>query len=422
MIVDFPYEAFGSVDIPDSSLKGIFNLPKFPPPAPLDELLESAFACPIGTPPLRDLARTHRSVLVVTDDISRPTPVSAVVPLLLRELHDAGIRDEDIEFMMALGTHRFMTKQEMALKLGRDVVGRYHVFNHDWKNKDACEFMGSTREGAEVWINRKVSDADLVLGVGRIMPIDVCGFTGGGKILVPGVCGEVTNSDMHWTRVMVPDEEVIGHRDNPIRESIDSMARQAGLDFIVNLIVGRTREVVGVVTGDLEAAHRTGCEIARAVHEVTLHGLSDIVIVDGHPFDIEFWQVNKALDTAGVAVREGGVVIVVSPCYEGLAPTHPEVLQFGYRPIPEIIELVESGKLRDKVAGVHMQQVSRVAVHKATVILVTTGISRQDVEKVGLRYAATPAQALDEAFRRLGTDARVSVLRNAAEMLPRVKP
>jgi len=418
MIVNFPYKEFDSLDVPDKNLMGIYALPAVNPLPDLSTRVAEALADPVGTPPLRELARNKRRLLIVTDDVSRPTPVHLLLPPLLRELHAAGAGDDGIEFMFALGSHRFMTPVEMADKLGPDVAARYKAHNHDWKDRDACSFMGKTAEGAEVWINKKVREADLVIGVGRIMPIDVCGFTGGGKILIPGVCGRVTNSQMHWTRVRVPDEEVVGRRDNPIRKSIDDMARTAGLNFILNVVLNGKQEAVAVVAGDLEAAHRLGCEQARRVHEVHIPAHPDIVVADGHPFDIEFWQVNKALDSAGTVVRKGGVVIMISPCYEGFSRSHPEILQFGYRPVNEIIQLVETGQIRNKVVGVHMIQVSRVAVEKATGILVTSGIRRADVERAGLRYAATPAEALSKAFDLMGAGACVGVLRNAAEMLP----
>ena len=419
MRVDFPYKELGCVEIPEKNLRGIFGCPDAEPPANLDALLDRAFTSPIGSPPLRDLAAGEGRALIVSDDISRPTPVHAIVPYVLRELQAAGLEETAIEFMMALGTHRFMTPEEIAAKLGTETASRYRVFNHDWKDNRACQFIGETSEGVEVWVNRKVTEADLVIGIGRIMPIDVCGFTGGGKILIPGLCGQITNSEMHWVRAKVPDEEVIGRRDNPIRRWIDSTARKAGLHFIVNVIMDGRQRVVGVVAGDLEEAHRKGCETARLVHEVRLPANSDIVIADGYPFDIEFWQVNKALDTAGLAVRPGGVVIIVSPCYEGLSSTNPEILEFGYRKVHEIIELVESGRICDKAVGIHMIQVSKVAMEKATVILVTAGIPQRDVERVGLLYASTPARALDMAFARVGKHASVTVLRNSAEMLAR---
>jgi nickel-dependent lactate racemase len=280
--------------------------------------------------------------------------------------------------------------------------------------------MGKTAQGVEVWINKKVVQADLVIGIGRIMPIDMCGFTGGGKILVPGVCGKITNDEMHWTRIDLNDADIIGQRDNSVRASIDALARRAGLDFIINCGMDLRQRIAFVVAGDLVEAHRRGCELAMDLHVVRIPQLADIVVADSFPFDIEFWQANKALDQAALAVRAGGVVILVSPCREGFSATHREILDFGYPSLPEIKQLVNSGRLKDKVVGVHMAQVSHVAREKATVILVTSGIPAAQVRQAGLEWAATPQAALEEAFARLGPQARVAVLQGAAEMLPLV--
>ena len=138
-------------------------------------------------------------------------------------------------------------------------------------------------------------------------------------------------------------------------EEIDSLAREAGLDFIVNVVMDASGNVFDCVAGDLELAHREGCRRARAYHEVRLPREADIVIVDGYPFDIEFWQVNKALDAAGQAVRKGGAVIVVYPCYEGLSRTHEaDLLRHGYPSPADVKRLVESGQIAHKVVGVHM--------------------------------------------------------------------
>jgi nickel-dependent lactate racemase len=428
MRIDFPYPN-SYVDVPEANLMGIYALPDAVPaagPASAGAVVGRALAQPIGTPRLRDLARSTTgdaaSVLVVCDDVSRPTPAFKIVPSVIEELHAGGIADEQIAFMMALGTHRPMTEDEIETKLGAAVCARYPVYNHEWDNPDALAYVGATDFGVEVWINKRVAEADLVVGVGRIMPIEVSGFTGGGKILVPGCCGEITNSEMHWVRAGVDGSDVIGKRDNPIRAAIDSLARQAGLDFIVNVIMDAGSTILDCVAGDLVEAHREGVRRCRTHHEVHIPHEADIVIVDGCPFDIEFWQVNKAVDTAGLVVRRGGAVICVSPCYEGFSRTHADVLlQYGYRPRAEVERLVTSGRIAHKVVGVHMLQVGEVAVEKATLYLVTDGISPEDVERVGLRYAATPQQALDQSLAVLGPDAgraRVAVLRGAAEMLP----
>lgn len=418
MKIDFPYPDVPAAEVPDRNLLGVFSTPMLAAAGDAAALTREAVRRPIGTPPLRELARGRRSALIVCDDISRPTPVHRLLPPILDDLREAGLQAGQIEFMLALGTHRFMTHTEMEAKLGADVVRRHAVHNHDWKDPQACEFMGRTAQGVEVWINKKVAAADLVIGVGRIMPIEVCGFTGGGKILVPGVCGKITNDEMHWTRIDLPDAEILGRRDNPVRASIDSLARQAGLDFIVNIGMDLHQRIGFVVAGDLVEAHRKGCALAMDLHAVRIPGPADIVIADSYPFDIEFWQANKALDQAGAVVRQGGVLILVSPCREGLSATHRELYELGYPEIPTIKEWVRCGRIQSKVVGVHMAQVSAVARERATVILVTRGISGDDVRRTGLEYADTPQAALDEAFRRLGTDAQVAVLRGAAEMLP----
>ncbi len=245
MVFRFPYPDVPPLTVPDASLMGVFAAPEGRGCTEPDEMVRDALAAPIGSPRLADLLRTRRpggarSVLVVVDDVSRPTPVRLVLPALLEEIRGAGVPDSGIEFLLALGSHRFMTAPEIEAKLGAKVAARYPVHNHDWKDPAACELIGRTAQGVDVWINKRVSRADLVIGVGRIMPIEICGFTGGGKILVPGVCGKLTNDDMHWTRMDVPDHLVVGRRDNPVRASIDALARAAGLDFIVNLIMDST--------------------------------------------------------------------------------------------------------------------------------------------------------------------------------------
>ncbi len=418
--IDLPYPDMW-VDVPDANLMGIYALPQPTPPEDETEVVRCALERPIGTPRLRDLARGKASVLIVCDDVSRPTPAFKIIPAVLQELRKAGVQDEQIAFMMALGTHRAMTDDEMRAKVGADIFAKYPVHNHIWDDPSVLDYVGVTDQGVEMWVNKRVSQADLVVGLGRIMPIDICGFTGGGKILFPGCCGEITNSNMHWTRVDVATRDVVGKRDNPIRAGIDKLARQAGLDFIVNIIMDQDKRILDCVAGDLEKAHREGCRRALDVHEVHIPHEADIVLVDGHPFDIEFWQVNKAVDTAGLVVRQGGIVICVSPCYEGFSRTHADTLmQYGYRPRSEVKRLVESGAIEHKVVGVHMIQVGEVALEKARLVLVTNGIRQEDVEHVGLGYAATPQEALDVALHSMGPNAQVAVLRGAAEMLPRV--
>jgi nickel-dependent lactate racemase len=325
---------------------------------------------------------------------------------------------EQIEFLMALGTHRAMTREEMAAKLGSEVASDYKVHNHQWDNPDCLDYIGETDQGVPVWINKRVQQADLVVGLGSIMPIDICGFTGGGKILVPGVSGQVTVDQMHWTRIDVPSHHILGEAENPVRASIDLLARRAGLDFIVNVVLNSKNRIVGAVAGDMVTAHRQGCDIAREVYGVPIPHEFDIVVADSFPFDNEFWQANKALDTAGEIVRKGGVIILVTPCHEGFSQTHGEMLEFGYLPIEQIKNLVNNGTIKHKVVGVHMAQASAVAVEKARLVLVSEGITQEQACKVGFSWAPTPQEAFKKAVKICGPSAKVAVLKDAARMLP----
>ncbi len=420
MFIAFPYAGIPPLDIPPSCETHVYNMIPYHTGQRGMVHVRSALAQPIQSPQLSALAQGKKQILIVSDDNSRPTPVDQFLPLILAELQKAGVQDQQIRFLMALGTHRHMTRAEMESKLGPEIVRKYQVFNHDWENPDCLEYVGDTDQGVPVWINKLVTQSDLVIGLGSIMPIDICGFTGGGKILVPGVSGPITVNEMHWNRVDVPSEQVLGKTENPIRASIDSLARKAGLDFIVNVILNAETEIVGCVAGDMAAAHRQGCEIAKTVYGVPIPHEYDIVIADSYPFDIEFWQANKALDNAGEVVKKGGVVILVTPCHEGFSRMHPEILEMGYHPIPRIKEMVHSGQIKHKVVGVHMCQVSSVAVEKAKLILVSTGITRQQAERVGFHWAATPASALHMALKLVGTNPQIAVLKNAARMLPLV--
>ena len=422
MIIDFPYRNVKSINIPNEFNSDTLDLPS-QSSANLTkkkerEIVRDALTNPIGSPELKNLAKGKKRVLIVVDDNTRPTPVERFVHLIIQELTAAGVEREQISFIIALGTHRFMSRGEIITKLGKKIVNKFPVYNHDWKDIDNLEYLGDTAQGAPVWINKKIRDADLVIGIGAIMPIDVCGFTGGGKIIVPGLSGEKTVDEMHWTRIDVPSKSVIGIRDNPVRVSIDNLARKAGLDFIVNVITDATNRIVGAVAGDMVEAHRKGCGIAAAVFGVKIEKEYDIVIADSYPFDIEFWQANKALDTAGEVVKKNGVIILVSPCEEGLSITHEQqIKEYGYLPHRNIKELVMQKSI-NKVVGVHMYQVSAAAVEKARLIIVSSGISKEDSEKVGFRWASNAQEAFNDALSLI-TSKRpdIAVLRNASRML-----
>jgi nickel-dependent lactate racemase len=417
MKIYFPYHNVESLDIPES-----YRVQTFSPPCRSIQVeglkaVKKAIKRPIGTDRLRKIAKGKRKVLILVDDVTRPTPAQYFLPLVLSELHGAGVKAERIEFMIALGTHRPMTEKEIAQKIGRKVANKYKVHNHNWKDTDRLIYLGDTEHQVPIWVNKRVTQADLVIGVGAIMPIDICGFTGGGKIVIPGICGQITVDDMHWKRISLSARQILGKEDNPVRASIDSMAKKSGLDFIINVILDTENRIIEAVAGDLVEAHRFGCGIAKDVYGVNVPREFDIVIGSSFPFDNEFWQANKALDTMGMFVRKGGAIILVSPCNEGFSCSYPEVLEYGYLPTKKIINLVNKGELKHKVVGVHMYQVSTVAVEKAKLILVSTGILESEAKRVGFMWARSPQEAFRMALQMVGNNPEIAVLKNASRIL-----
>ncbi len=422
-LVRFPYDRVKPLEIPGRNLMGVFAPPRMERAQTELEIIASALAHPIGNGRLSDALKGKRNVLIVSDDHHRPTPVRMMLPPVLGEIHAAGIADASVEIVMALGSHRPMTDEEIRQKLGPGIVDRFRVSNHEWTNPEHLYFAGRVPPGIDVWVNRKMQEFDVIIGLGQIMPMDVCGFTGGCNIIIPGLCGPKTSSDFHWVRVGIAADEVIGKRENPIREAIDNSALAAGLDAILNVILDGEGKICGAVYGHPVEAHRRGVALALEAHTVALPRKADIVIADGYPFDIEFWQVNKALDNAALAVRNGGVIILVSPCTEGLSATHGgDILRVGYRPKQEILQLVEQGEFTHRVTAVHMVQVAEATFEKGvTCILVTDGIPPEVIRRVHLEYAPDPAAALAMAFGRLGHDATVAVLQRASETLPLIQ-
>ena len=422
-VVRFPYPGVPPLEIPDRNLLGVFAPPAMDAARSEEEILAAALAAPVGRPSLVDALAGKRSVLIVSDDHHRPTPVRKMLPPVLAAIASAGIPESAVEIIMALGSHRLMTPGEMREKLGGGIVDRFRVTNHEWTNPDNLYFAGRVPPGIDVWVNRKMREFDFIVGLGQIMPMDVCGFTGGCNIIIPGLCGPKTSADFHWVRVGIPARDVVGKRENPIREAIDNSAMAAGLSAIFNVVLDGEGAMCGAVYGHPVEAHRAGIPLALGAHTVTLPGKADVVVADGYPFDIEFWQVNKALDNAALAVRDGGVIIIVSPCYEGLSVTHgEEIRRIGYRSRTEILRLVEQGKFTHRVAAVHMIQVAEATIEKGVrCILVTGGIPPGVLREVNLGYAPDPPSALAAAFAVAGNGASVAVLRRASETLPLIQ-
>ena len=404
--------------MPDENLMGIYAA-RFVGQVREEEVLARGFAEPYGVPHLREAVRPTDRVLVLVDDGTRGTPLPRLLKRVVGELWAAGVTDGQIRLLTAQGTHRKMTAGELQLKLG-EFYGRFEVQQHDWLDESNLHEFGRTSDGTRVTANRLLAEADFVIGLGSIVPHRVKGFSGGAKIAFPGVSGREMQERNQWEASGRMSETVMGVAENPMRLRMEEAARIVGLNYIANVVTDADKKIVGCFVGDTVAAHRAGCRLSREINAVTLPRRADIVLVDSHPADRDFWQSAKGFYSGTMAVREGGTLIVVAPNPEGVADNHSNLLEIGYRPHSEIVRMVEAGEVEDVVGAAILADIAQI-VDRADCILVSPGITREETERLGFRYAATALEALEMAFERQGRAASVAVLRHGGHILPLVE-
>jgi nickel-dependent lactate racemase len=416
--IDFPYpgyEAIAPVEVPEGHLLGVFG-PQVLRDVDETAVLREGFARPIGAPRLREAGGAAGRVLILIDDATRATPAARILPYVLDELHAADIPDDRIEFLQAPGTHRPMTEPELRDKLGAS-FGRYRVHEHHYLEASTLHDFGHTRDGTPVTANRLLGEFDFVLGVGSIVPHRVKGFSGGAKIAFPGVSGPEMMERNQWEASMHMSVTVMGVAENPMRLRMEEAARLAGLRYIVNVVYDVERRIVGCFTGDLVAAHRAGCRRARDVYGAHVPTRADIVLIDAHSADRDFWQSAKGAYAGDVVVKTGGSLILVAPNPEGVASNHANVLEIGYRPHAELVRMVQQGGVRDLVGLAILADVAQI-VDRADCIMVSPGVKPEEARRLGFRHARTAAEALRMALDRQGAHASIAVVRYGGHVLP----
>ncbi len=418
MEITLPYgHETRTVRLPREQVAWVLQAADRPPLPDVAGALRKALQSPSGSPPLAELARkVQGEVVILVDDGTRSTPQHLLLPVILEELGRAGVPDERIVLLIALGTHRPMSVAEQEARYGSEVLARVRVENLDAHNPATFVDLGESPSGVPIHVARRFYEAGLSLAVGNIVPHMFAGFAGGAKMVQPGVCSPLTTGRTHL--MAAPHvHETLGRIENPVRAEMDLIGRRARLGFIVNTVLNRHDEVIEVVAGDMVAAHRRGAETARAVFGVPVPEQPDIVLAGSYPADRDFWQGAKPLNSAAMAVRPGGEVILLIPGPEGIAPDHPYMEQNGLRPVEDVLEDVRAGRCPDEVAAAAYiaWDVSR---RKAGVTFVSEGITAQAAANIGARHADTVEEALEGALARLGRGARIGVIPAAGEFLP----
>jgi len=286
----------------------------------VNEEFQRAMACPVGVLPLAQSHLRDKKIVLVVDDLTRPTPANLFFPYLLRELEGAGARREDLRVVTALGVHRPMTDEEIEAKIGRESLPGLRWENHSAYSSDRLARVGTTRAGTPVYINRALVEADLIISVGSIEPHVLAGFGGGLKNLVPGCAGGETIARNHLCGTTGNEIAQIGAdpESNPLRRDLEEAAGLLRAEvFLVNTVLNPAQEIVRIFTGHAKLAHREGIKLAREIYGVEVPEPADILITDSAPMDADLRQGAKCIGNVLGAIKEGGTILAFLRCKEG---------------------------------------------------------------------------------------------------------
>jgi nickel-dependent lactate racemase len=331
MQVELAYGKTGlHVELPDGPRYQFLEAKSAAPLPDEQAALRTALANPIGTAPLAALAQGKKSAAISVCDITRPTPNRKTLPLIIEILETAGIPSDGIVICIATGLHRIATPAELDEILSPEIASKYRVFNHDAKIFEDHQHLGSTNSGIPVYIAKDFMNADLRITLGFIEPHLMLGFSGGRKLIAPGLAAQETIKVIHSPRFMRNRLSVEGSiHENPLHRELQEIARMAGHTFMLDVALTRKREIAGVFAGHPEKAHAAGVEFVSQVMLERIEAPVDAAITTcaGYPLDLTLYQAIKGITAASHIVKPGGKILVCAECTEGAgAPEFREML------------------------------------------------------------------------------------------------
>ena len=372
--------------------------------------LDTALDRPIGAPPLGELARGKRSAAISVCDITRPAPNRKTLPPVLRRLEQAGIPRENITILIATGLHRPATAGEIREICGEEIAASHRVVNHDARDLSSHRHLGSTASGTQVYIDERFVTAGLHITLGFVEPHLMLGFSGGRKLIAPGLAAQETIKVLHSPKFMRDARAAEGSiEDNPLHAELLEIARMARHDFLLDVALARDRSIAGVFAGHPEQAHRRGVEFVSQVMLETIDEPVDAAITTsaGYPLDLTFYQAIKGVTAASHIVKPGGRILLVAACQEGAGAPEFRRMLLGNPSDAGFLKRIERGPVT--VDQWQLEKLALVTTRQRLLYYVPGLPAEYHANLWGRAYPALDA-AIDALTVGLPADANIAVI------------
>ncbi|MBN1589756.1 MAG: nickel-dependent lactate racemase [Pirellulales bacterium] len=410
-----------TVDLPEANVVKSLGYQSTDPLSDPEAVVRRALTQPTGTAPLAELVRGRSSACIVICDITRPVPNEVLLRPALETIESAGIPRDQILILVATGLHRPSTPDELVEMVGASIVADYRIESHHGQAQEEHVYLGESPRGVPIWLDRRYVEADLKIAVGLIEPHFMAGFSGGRKLICPGIAALETIRAWHGPRFLEhPCARAGCLAGNPVHEENTWIARHAGCDFIINTVIDERRQVLAVVAGDMEEAFHEGVDFVRGVVTDTVPEPVDVVVTSsaGYPLDTTYYQSIKGMVGALEIVNPGGTIILAASLSQGIGSTEFQSL---FDDTPSL------GVFMERITGDDyfvldqwlLEELAKVR-RKAKVKLVTDGLAPDVVARLFVEPSESVEAAVEQCLVEYGPEATIAVIPKGPYVLAEV--